>query len=281
MARCTSTWNMVAADLHRGGVRDEMRRLDRVAGLRLSRGGLFFASLFLGSLLGICLPGCWRSRRAGGGRSAECRAGRHGGARRRVVGGPMTMAMLVLEATHDVPLAAASLAAVLVARRSCARRSAIPSRPGGCICVARRSRARAMSADADADRGADDAPRRAGDAGGYQRCRVPAGVFRSGRPVASYWPMPTIATPGSSDRARLWRGGGGRCGDRQSRDPSRPRLAARRDIKAVMAAFDAAGADELAVVARSAGARHPLRTYVRRRYAEELDKAQRELFGED
>ena len=53
------------------------------------------------------------------------------------------------------------------------------------------------------------------------------------------------------------------------------------DIAAVMTRFDASGADELAVLD---GDRHVLgilpESYVRRRYAEELEKAQRELFGE-
>ena len=54
------------------------------------------------------------------------------------------------------------------------------------------------------------------------------------------------------------------------------------DIKAVMAAFDAAGADELAVVGEGNRVLGILsEPYVRRRYAEELDKAQRDLFGED
>ena len=59
------------------------------------------------------------------------------------------------------------------------------------------------------------------------------------------------------------------------------RLAPDADIKAVMAVFDAAGADEMAVVADDGivlGIRSE--SYVRRRYAEELDKSQRELFGE-
>jgi chloride channel protein, CIC family len=53
------------------------------------------------------------------------------------------------------------------------------------------------------------------------------------------------------------------------------------DILAVMKRFDATGADELAVLDES---RHVLglvsEAYVRRRYGEELDKSQRELFGE-
>ena len=53
------------------------------------------------------------------------------------------------------------------------------------------------------------------------------------------------------------------------------------DIAAVMATFDEAHTDELAVLSVE---QHVLgivsESYVRRRYAEELEKAQRELFGE-
>ena len=53
------------------------------------------------------------------------------------------------------------------------------------------------------------------------------------------------------------------------------------DIAAVMTNFDEARTDELAVLSAD---RHVLglvsETYVRRRYTEELEKAQRELFGE-
>jgi CIC family chloride channel protein len=53
------------------------------------------------------------------------------------------------------------------------------------------------------------------------------------------------------------------------------------DISAVMASFDEAHTDELAVLSAE---QHVLglvsESYVRRRYAEELEKAQRELFGE-
>jgi len=53
------------------------------------------------------------------------------------------------------------------------------------------------------------------------------------------------------------------------------------DIKTVMAAFDAAGVDEMAVVTADGTVLGILsESYVRRRYADELDKAQRELFGE-
>ncbi len=58
-------------------------------------------------------------------------------------------------------------------------------------------------------------------------------------------------------------------------------LAPDMDISAVMTRFDASGTDELAVLD---GDRRVLgilsESFVRRRYAEELEKAQRELFGE-
>lgn len=53
------------------------------------------------------------------------------------------------------------------------------------------------------------------------------------------------------------------------------------DIVTVMKRFDASGADELAVLDSD---RHVVgilsESYVRRRYAEELEKAQNDLFGE-
>ncbi|RYD27723.1 MAG: chloride channel protein, partial [Lysobacteraceae bacterium] len=58
-------------------------------------------------------------------------------------------------------------------------------------------------------------------------------------------------------------------------------LSTELDIASVMKRFDASGADELAVID---GARHVIgilsESHVRRRYAEELEKAQNDLFGE-
>ena len=58
-------------------------------------------------------------------------------------------------------------------------------------------------------------------------------------------------------------------------------LAPDMDIQAVMKSFDASGADELAVLDADRRVLGLLsETFVRRRYAEELEKAQRDLFGE-
>ena len=53
------------------------------------------------------------------------------------------------------------------------------------------------------------------------------------------------------------------------------------DITQIMRRFDACGADELAVLDADRTVLGILsETFVRRRYAEELEKAQRALFGE-
>ena len=58
-------------------------------------------------------------------------------------------------------------------------------------------------------------------------------------------------------------------------------LSADADIKSVMSAFNTAGADEMAIVAIDGSVLGVLsESHVRRRYAEEIDKSQREMFGE-
>jgi CIC family chloride channel protein len=55
-----------------------------------------------------------------------------------------------------------------------------------------------------------------------------------------------------------------------------------RNISEVMQAFDRLGVDDLAVVDGDGGVLGLLtETHVRKRYADELEKAQRALFGED
>ncbi len=80
------------------------------------RGGLFFASLFLGSLLGQIYAGLADLTPIAEKLSAE-NAALVGMAALAVsiVGGPLTMSFLVLEATRDFGVAAAALAAALIA----------------------------------------------------------------------------------------------------------------------------------------------------------------------
>ena len=59
-------------------------------------------------------------------------------------------------------------------------------------------------------------------------------------------------------------------------------LTTEMDIAAIMQAFDASEADDLAVLTDSGAIAGVLtEKHVRKRYAEELEKSQRELFGED
>jgi CIC family chloride channel protein len=80
------------------------------------RGGLFFASLFLGTLLGQLYAGGAAFFDATGRLSAENAALVGMGALAvAVVGGPLTMSFLVLETTRDFGVTAATLAAALIA----------------------------------------------------------------------------------------------------------------------------------------------------------------------
>jgi CIC family chloride channel protein len=111
------------------------------------RGGLFFASLFLGSLMGHLFAGSleWMvgspvidpHNAALVGMAALAVA---------IVGGPMTMAMLALEVPTTSPSPARPSPHRWSRPPSSASFSAIPSQPGAYICGAKPSRAPAMSA---------------------------------------------------------------------------------------------------------------------------------------
>ncbi|RAK59390.1 chloride channel protein [Phenylobacterium hankyongense] len=80
------------------------------------RGGLFFASLFLGTLLGQLYAGATDFIDVGSRLSAENAALVGMGALAvAIVGGPLTMSFLVLETTRDFGVTAATLAAALIA----------------------------------------------------------------------------------------------------------------------------------------------------------------------
>ena len=247
------------------------------------RGGLFFASLFLGSLLGHLYAGIVAvvvgypivdpQNAALVGMAAFAVS---------VVGGPMTMAMLVLEATHDFSLTGATIAASLVATtivreafgysfstwRLHLRGETIKSaRDVGWIrsltagrMMRRVERATPTSLTVTEFRrtfplGATSRVVLAHADGRYAGIVQTASAYADG--ISPDQPIVTIAI--QQDEA----------------------LDAAADIRQVMAAFDAAGADEMAVVTADGRVLGILsETYVRRRYAEELDKAQRELFGE-
>ena len=247
------------------------------------RGGLFFASLFLGSLFGHLYAGVVAlaagypvvdpQNAALVGMAAFAVA---------VVGGPMTMAMLVLEATHDVSLAGAAIAASLVATtivrelfgysfstwRLHLRGETIKSaRDVGWMrtLTAGRMMRRVERATPATLTVAEF--RRAVPLGATSRVVLTdgddryAGIVRTASAYADgIVPDQPIATLAIQQDRTL--------------DPA-------ADIRRIMAAFDAASADEMAVVTAEGRILGLLsEPYVRRRYAEELDKAQRDLFGE-
>ena len=247
------------------------------------RGGLFFASLFLGVLLGriyadvtaILLPGqhLWAQDAALVGMAALAVS---------VIGGPMTMSFLVLEATRDFQLTAIVLTASLVA-------SALVRELFGYSFSTWRLHLRG------------EVIRSARDIGWVRQ--LTAGKMMRKAPVVI--PAATsIAefrrrTPlGSTSRVILLDGDEHYVGmvatpsayvDGVDRDAEIATLARRpdetmapeRNIAEVMQAFDRLGVDDLAVIDTDGALLGLLtETHVRKRYADELERAQRELFGE-
>ncbi len=247
------------------------------------RGGLFFASLFLGSLLGQLYAGTLQAI-AGQSLVDPQNAALVGMAALAVavVGGPMTMAMLVLEATHDFALAGATIAAALVS-------STIVRETFGYSFSTWRLHLRGETIKSARDIGWV----RMLTAGRMMR-RVeratPAAItvteFRRLFPLGS---TSRIVLVDAEERyAGIVQTASAFAEGVAVGDPvgtlainREEILSPDADIKTVMAAFDAAGADEMAVVTADGTVLGILsESYVRRRYADELDKAQRELFGE-
>lgn len=247
------------------------------------RGGLFFASLFTGSLLGAVVakllglafghPPMDTTGAALIGMAALAAS---------IVGAPMTMAMLVLEGTHDFALTSAAIAAVLVSST-----------------MTRRIFGFSFSTWRFHLRGAEIKSAR--DVGWVRN--LTAGVMMRRGPVT----LPATLTVadvrqrlplGATTRIVLVDDAGCYAGivvladiyaDRvkpqstvaeyaQSRDLA---LAVDADAVACMRQFDSSQSDELAVV----DAQHHVlgilsERFVRKRYAEELERSQRELLGE-
>jgi len=199
-----------------------------------------------------------------------------------VVGGPMNKTMLVLQATQNFALTGAVIAAALVA-------STIVRETFGYSFSTWRLHLRGETIKS------------ARDVGWVKMLTAGRMMRRETRATPD---VLTIAEfrhrfpLGSTSRVVLCDGEGHYAGVvptaaayAEGRDPAAAiaTLAANRDtaltpetnIVAVMKTFDRTGSDELAVVA---GDRRVLgvlsESYVRRRYAEELEKAQRDLFGE-
>lgn len=247
------------------------------------RGGLFFASLFLGSLAGQAFAQAVNM--AGLGVALDptdfALVGMASVAV-SVIGGPMTMALLTLETTHDFALMGVVLTAALIASA-----------------VTREAFGYSFSTWRLHVRGSDiRSPRDIGwmlslNAGRIMRRDwvsvnegMTLGEFRAAVPLGAT--SKAIVTGGDG----IYRGivqtaaaHGAALGPEQPVGPlaelGLATLHPETGIKAILAQFDATGADELAVVDAAhrvvgvVGERH-----ARRRYLEEIEAAQRRMFGE-
>ena len=247
------------------------------------RGGLFFASLFVGSLAGQIFAGIVNA--AGIGLAVSpTDAALVGMAALSVsiVGGPMTLALLMLETTHDFALMGVVLTAALLS-------SALTRELFGYSFSTWRLHVRGS-----AIRG----PRDIGWASSLTAGRMmrrdwvqvpencPVDLFRARVPL------------GSASKALLVDGEGRYRGIVPTAAAYRPELAedapiaplatmadislrADADIRAILPLFDKAAADELAVVDESGLVLGVLtEKHARRRYFEEIESSQRALFGE-
>ncbi|WP_082666255.1 chloride channel protein [Aureimonas sp. AU4] len=247
------------------------------------RGGLFFASLFLGTLLGHLFAAglaaiVGRPLLDGGDAAVVGMAA----LAVSVIGGPMTMAMLVLETTQDFALVGAVLAASLIASlivrelfgysfstwRLHLRGETVKSaRDVGWV--------RTLTAGRMMRRDARTIPETATIA--EFRRRFPLGSV--GRVVllddAGHYAgiVPTASAFGEGLEAET------PVGTLMSLHDAV--LQPGDDIRTAMHVFDETGADEVVVLAPDGSVLGVLsESHARRRYAEELEKAQRDLFGE-
>lgn len=247
------------------------------------RGGLFFASLFLGTLVGhLYADGlAWMANRALVDNRDAALVGMAALAV-AIVGGPMTMAMLVLESTQNFSLTGAVIAAALVAStlvrelfgysfstwRFHLRGETIKSaRDVGWMKTLTAGRMMRREANATSDSmtiadfrrryplGSTSRAVLTNENGGYAGIALTARAYAED--VDTHAAIGTIA--------------------------AHPEVALTpdMDMTATMGLFDTTGADELAVVGHDGRILGLLsESHVRRRYAEELEKAQADLFGE-
>ena len=247
------------------------------------RGGLFFASLFLGTLLGHLFAGSL-ALIAGHPLVDPINAALVGMAALAVavVGGPMTMAMLVLEATDNFALTGAVIAASLVS-------STIVRELFGYSFSTWRLHLRGETIKSARDVGwvrtltAAEMMRRDTRA-------TPAMISVAG--FRSLFPLGSASWAALTDKddhyvglvpiaAAYAEGVAMDAPIRQLAVNADAALTPDLDIAQIMRRFDAAQTDELAVLDGEGRVVGRLsESFVRRRYAEELEKAQRELFGE-
>ena len=247
------------------------------------RGGLFFASLFIGSLVGQLFAGAL-TRIYGAPPIDPSDAALIGMAAMAVaiVGGPMTMSLLVLETTHDFALTSVAVTAALCAGT-----------------VVRETFGFSFSTWRFHTRG--ETIRSARDVGWMRSLTVGKMMQRAAQTVPA---ATTIAEfrrrfpLGSTSNVVLTDDAGGYFGVvatsrafEATLDPEEPAgsLATMQDVvldpsenvQDAMKVFESNGADFLAAVNQDGEVVGTLsEKFVHRRYADELEKAQREMFGE-
>jgi CIC family chloride channel protein len=247
------------------------------------RGGLFFASLFLGALLGQLY--WWAVTSLGIGPAPDMLVSAlvgMGAMAAGVIGGPLTMTFLVLETTGDFGLSGATLASALV-----------------CTLIVRETFGYSFSTWRLHLRG--ESVRSAHDVGRLRALTV-GRLMRNDPPIAERsitvaefkrrFPLGSTQRVVLVDSAKRY---GGMvltpevyAGDRESGSPVADLArclndSLNQDMTAdeAIARFDAAGADELAVVDASGQVLGLLtESYTTRRFAEELEKTRRDLTGE-
>jgi CIC family chloride channel protein len=247
------------------------------------RGGLFFASLFIGSLVGQLFAGAIGqfpifprldpSDAALIGMAAMAVA---------IVGGPMTMSMLVLEVTHDFALTGVAITAALCA-------STFVRETFGFSFSTWRLHTRGESI------------RSARDVGWMRALTVGKMMQRGTETALSTTPVAEFRRRfplGSTNKVVLVDSSGLYAGIVETAkafdaatDPGAEigtlgvlqdvALAPAQDVRSAMRSFDLSEADYLAVVNDARAVLGTLsERFVHRRYADEVEKAQREMFGE-
>ena len=247
------------------------------------RGGLFFASLFIGSLAGQLFAGAL-ARINGAPPIDPSDAALIGMAAMAVaiVGGPMTMSLLVLETTHDFTLTSVAVTAGLCA-------STVVRETFGFSYSTWRMHTRGQSIRSARDVGwIQVADRWQDDAAGSGT--VPASTsiaeFRRRFPLGSTLNVvltdETGAYFGIVDTSHAFE-------PSLDKDVEIGTLATMQDValqpaedvRQAMKVFDAQGADFLAVISAEGEVIGTLsEKFVHRRYTDEMEKAQREMFGE-
>ena len=247
------------------------------------RGGLFFASLYLGSLIGrVAVLGL---ERTGAHIGIDPMAGAMvgmGALAVAIIGGPFTMSFLVLETTNDFGLTAATLTASLVA-------SVLVRETFGYSFSTWRLHLRGETIRSAHDVGwlrtltagrmmRTDAPTIAASA--------PLSEFRRRFPLGSTRRVVALGDTGqyaglvAVSKVYADEDGEGFVGENMTHEDDwlRPDM----DIKEIMKVFDVTESDELVVLDDRRDVLGLLsEAYATRRYAEELEKARRDLVGGD